>query len=148
LARPYSVWPGIVLPVIDAKKNAYFYALYCNGLRLTPDADAGILAIVSHIKEIQVRQNCNSRAGQILLTGPDAEKFYNELKKNGDPCQNLCYNIITGFRTGSAKDLLAIAKEKELINNGPEDFLMGPYYIRKSDAELNAERQRNEAGNG
>jgi tRNA threonylcarbamoyladenosine biosynthesis protein TsaB len=135
LARPYSVWPGIVLPVIDAKKNAYFYALYCKGIRLSPDADADLPAIVSQIKETLARQN--SRAGQILLTGPDAEKLYKNLKQNDEGSHELCYYsvIAPDFRRGSAKDLLAIAKEKDIINNDPG---IGPDYIRKSDAELNA----------
>jgi tRNA threonylcarbamoyladenosine biosynthesis protein TsaB len=143
LARPYSFWPGIVLPVIDAKKNAYFYALYCNGLRLGPDADADIPAILSQIKEARLkeaRQSCNS---QILLAGPDAEKFFSELKKNDEKSNIACFTA-PGFRTGSEKNILAIAKEKELIYNNSDDFFSGPDYIRKSDAELNAERKRYE----
>ncbi|MDR2134264.1 MAG: tRNA (adenosine(37)-N6)-threonylcarbamoyltransferase complex dimerization subunit type 1 TsaB, partial [Treponema sp.] len=40
MAHAFSGWPGLVVPVIDAKKRAFVYALYSGGRRLCPDADA------------------------------------------------------------------------------------------------------------
>ncbi|MDR2143049.1 MAG: tRNA (adenosine(37)-N6)-threonylcarbamoyltransferase complex dimerization subunit type 1 TsaB, partial [Treponema sp.] len=67
MACSYSFFPGLVIPLIDAKKNCYFTALYRGGKAIGPYLDAGPDEIASLVAE-------NRAPGEgVLLTGPDAE---------------------------------------------------------------------------
>jgi tRNA threonylcarbamoyladenosine biosynthesis protein TsaB len=127
IAYSYTFFPGIVVPLIDAKKNAYFSALYRGGKALCPCLDAGLESIASVIAE-----NLAPDEG-LFLTGADAESALPFLrgalsgKITVDPCAG----------RGRARELLNRAKTA-MLEGGP--FCSpdeGPLYIRKSDAELN-----------
>jgi len=125
----YSAWPGLVVPVFDARTNAFFCAQFYKGKRLCPDMDAAPAQIIEAIK------NEKSIADKILLAGPDAEKLYNSMVSN----ENL--TGLPGFelvpRRGFAISLIGIAKKMDLFNYDNTEWLYkGPEYIRKSDAEL------------
>jgi tRNA threonylcarbamoyladenosine biosynthesis protein TsaB len=123
MAYSYSFFPGIVVPLIDAKKNAYYTALYRGGKALCPYLDAGLDNIASIIAK-----NLAPDEG-VLLTGTDAESALPFLHLPGkiavDPF---------GDR-GRVRELLNCVKTGMLIGSRPGDE--GPLYIRKSDAELN-----------
>jgi tRNA threonylcarbamoyladenosine biosynthesis protein TsaB len=127
MASRFSQWPGIVLPVIDAKKNAFFSAIYSGEKRLCPDMDADAGTIARAIKD------AGSRDASVLLTGPDAEKLHSALKADAELAPSL--SLDTGCHSGYANELLAIAKNFEIGYNELIDFSLGPKYIRKSDAE-------------
>jgi len=125
----FSVCPdGLVLPVIEARKNSYFFSMYRSGIRLTNDTDATageIAALITEKKESDEK---------ITLIGPGAEVLYN--------------NLPEGFENGSifpicekhgyARELIYIAKNRKILHNDNRVFLYsGPEYIRKTDAELN-----------
>jgi tRNA threonylcarbamoyladenosine biosynthesis protein TsaB len=126
MAHSHSSFPGLVVPLIDAKKNSYFTALYRGGKALGPCLDAGLDTIASVIAENIKRDE------YVLLTGAeDALPFLSGAlpgKITADPC---------GER-GRARELLNRAKASILIGNqGFQSHDEGPLYIRKSDAELN-----------
>jgi tRNA threonylcarbamoyladenosine biosynthesis protein TsaB len=133
MAASLSVWPGIVLPAIDAKKNSFFAALYAGGLRLCPDmdAEAGLIA-----------RALNRAAGErppcpAILTGPDAGLLASRLEsrfREGGAEPELCVDPLC--RRGRAGELLKLAKDTFLLNNEVNDVFSGPEYIRPSDAEL------------
>jgi tRNA threonylcarbamoyladenosine biosynthesis protein TsaB len=130
MAYSHGIWPGAVLPVIDARKGRYFTALFQGAERISPymDTDAGKIGeLISRPPGI----------GPLLITGPDAYIVKDEVEKilpSGrhfpermavDPCYN----------SGKSKELLEIA-EKKFILEKENDVLRGPEYLRKSDAEL------------
>jgi len=119
IAWPFSTWPGTVVPAIDAKKGAFFCALYRGGIRLCPDMD-------SAPEEIAQTIAASPSPDKILLTGPGAALLGAKLKIH--PGKDL--------RWGNAQTLLQIAKETNCLVQGKSDFSQGPVYIRKSDAEL------------
>jgi tRNA threonylcarbamoyladenosine biosynthesis protein TsaB len=125
MASRSSNWPGIVLPVIDAKKNCFFSAIYSGGKRLCPDMDADADTIARAIKKADIHASA-------LLTGPDAQALYSLLKADAE----FALSLDMGCHSGYAKELLAIAKKMEIDYNDPIDFSLGPEYIRKSDAEM------------
>ena len=130
IAMPYSVWPGLVLPVIDARKNAFFCALFNGQTRLCPDIDADSGQIARIINEKNT-DNLN-----ILLTGHDAEKLYEMLLQESFPAGFL--QLAPQGRRGYAATLLDIAKKSKVFDENNHPWLFkGPEYIRKSDAELN-----------
>jgi len=117
---------GLTLAVIEARKNAYFYAFFKDGQRLTEDKDSAFLQIAN---EIEGYKADNSK---ITVTGYGAKILYESLPENLKNAVSLVFE-----NTGYAKELIAIAKEKELFNNDNTAHLYsGPEYISKTDAEL------------
>jgi tRNA threonylcarbamoyladenosine biosynthesis protein TsaB len=132
MAFSSSVWPGFVLPLIDAKQNNFFTALYRGGRRLSDVIDAG----ASHIADMAAKALSEAPSGEkrLLLTGPDAGMFYRGLDKSRLPEDSI--RIDPECRHGWARDLLEVVKNSDIFNNRVGDLFAGPEYIRKSDAEL------------
>ena len=126
MAYSYSFWPGIVIPVIDAKKNAYFCALYLQGKRICDYLDSSIEELISLIKDKNIRH-------PLLITGPAASLVFPAL--NGHFPGTV---VTTDNKRGYAAELL-ILSEKTCILTAEENC--GPMYLRKSDAELLNEHQ-------
>ncbi|MDR2102895.1 MAG: tRNA (adenosine(37)-N6)-threonylcarbamoyltransferase complex dimerization subunit type 1 TsaB [Treponema sp.] len=128
MAAPLSFWPGIVLPVIDAKKNAFFTALYRGEERISDFLDLDVSAIAEKIQEFHGKVQNDS----LLLTGPDADMLKKKL------CPYIPENHIfvdPGCRRGRGRELLEIAL-KHTILKMKDGVFSGPLYLRKSDAEL------------
>ena len=122
LSYPFSAWPGIVVPALDAKKDAFFCALYRGGKRLCPDMDAGPSEIARVIADTQETQ-------PILLTGPGAAMLHEKLTAHGDTAK---FDIKPGkgLRWGNAETLLTIARETRIIEQGTAGYSGGPEYRR------------------
>ena len=127
LAYPFSMWPGIVMPVIDAKKGCFFSAFYRNGKQITDYSDSSPKTLADMAVKVIDFPN-----EPILITGGGAELLYSKFISS---FQNGNIRIDPGYRRGSAKELLEMAKSA--IFNGQNDINIGPAYLRKSDAELN-----------
>jgi tRNA threonylcarbamoyladenosine biosynthesis protein TsaB len=126
MAHPHQFWQGYVLPVIDAKKQCFFTALYHQNEILHDYADIPIEEILSFLPNDK----------PVFVCGPAAELF---CKRVGELpiTQNVVQN--TQKVSGYAKSLLEKA-EKQYIMNGMkgDSAVSGPLYLRKSDAELEA----------
>jgi len=148
LAWPVSSWRGIAVPVLDAKKKAFFCALYREGRRLGPGMDATPDVIARVLAENISPPAPTAAREQVLLFGPGARMLYGEMQslKAGDPGVSgvtAALRLGEGVRWGNAETLLEIARELRVFAEGRADSLSenlfaGPEYIRKSDAELNA----------
>jgi len=118
---------GLVIPVIPARKNAWFFTIYHGNTRLMNDMDANadeIAAIICEKKEHDEK---------ITLTGSGAEILYNSLPDKF--VKSLIFPICE--KRGYARELIAIAKKRDIFDNDNSVFLYsGPEYIRKTDAEL------------
>ena len=124
MAHPFHALPGIIVPVIDAKKKAFFCALYCKGKKLCPDMDAQPAEIARALSAA-----LGEDPSQVILTGPGAQMLYAALPENS------AISPGTGLRWGNAETLIEIAVETQVLTH-PPDYTLGPEYIRKSDAEL------------
>jgi len=126
MAYPLSIWPGIVLPAIDAKKSSFFAALYRGGERLSDFLDAQAETLAG-----EFAKNRLSPEEKVVLTGPGANLLYPRLLSY-IPKEQIALD--PQFRKGRARELLEIAK------SGIFDYTVennsGPVYLRKSDAEL------------
>jgi tRNA threonylcarbamoyladenosine biosynthesis protein TsaB len=125
LAYALSIWPGIVVPAIDAKKGCFFSSFYRGGIRLTDYIDASPEIIAK--KAAGLRLNPGE---PLVLTGSGAEILLPQLRNYLS--ENCCIDLKS--RSGRAMELLSIVK-CNIINTGDE-LGSGPMYIRKSDAEL------------
>jgi tRNA threonylcarbamoyladenosine biosynthesis protein TsaB len=126
MAYPLSIWPGLVLPAIDAKKASFFAAFYRHGRRLTDYMDVSPENLAARLANLLLFPD-----EQILLGGPGAELLFERLGSFLPPKQ---VKIDPDFRKGRARELLEMAKGG--IVDTLDGLDSGPLYIRKSDAEL------------
>jgi tRNA threonylcarbamoyladenosine biosynthesis protein TsaB len=118
---------SLSLPVIQARKDAFFFALFNDGRRITEDCDGSKDQIAGLIRK-------NTRENERLnITGPAAADIYNTLPEELRPlCLCSCNSI------GYAAELIKVATNKNLFYNDNTAYLLsGPEYIRKTDAEIN-----------
>jgi tRNA threonylcarbamoyladenosine biosynthesis protein TsaB len=143
MALPFSRWPGLVLPLLDAKKSRYFTALYRGGRRLSEYMDAEIRRIGEEILTALAAVPAGER--RVLLTGPEADLGKGELDKISvsgagfsPPLQGDLFCLDPEFRRGWARCLVEVAKNDGIPNNrnGNVEIFSGPEYFRQSDAEL------------
>jgi len=122
LANPYKVWPGAVVPCIDAKKHRFYTAVYRNGVECTSPCDI-------ECKEIVTFLDCEEK---VLCTGPDAKLLLEEIKsiKPDYDC-----SIIDVHSSNTALSLLDMAFEMHSRGEKPLEEYEGPVYIRPSEAE-------------
>ena len=127
MAYHLSVWPGLVIPAIDAKKGCFFTAIYRGENCLSGYMDSPPEQISIEIVKIQAGFDPRE---PIIITGPGAELLNERL---GDQVKNL--HIDPDSNRGRAMELIRIAKKGTI--NDYNELDSGPLYIRKSDAELN-----------
>ncbi len=117
-ALPYYHLPCTIMPVIDAKKQHYYTALYRNGERISEYCDTGTGTIRSMIQNEK----------QVFITGPDAFKL-KDIQSDKRVILDPLPERGTGFQ------LLYLGKKK-YSEFGSDGKTTGPFYIRMSDAEL------------
>jgi len=116
---------GLLVPLIEARKNAYFWTVFRGGQRLVPDADAPTGEIADAVNKYLQNE-------KVILAGPGAQGLFDALTE--DVKQNV---VLDEKKFGYADELIAIAKTKNIFHNDNTAFLYsGPEYIRKTDAEL------------
>jgi tRNA threonylcarbamoyladenosine biosynthesis protein TsaB len=130
MAYPWSFFPALVLPLLDAKKNRFFTALYAGERRVSEEMDAGLPAIVKLL----------AGGGPVLLTGPGAPLFLSRLKGEGAPGEGLLDRLRPDplCRRGRGLELAALAKKRITMNNKENDVLSAPEYLRESDAGISS----------
>lgn len=122
IAYPFLQWKGAVVPVIDAKKNRFYAAVYRNGEQNSPDEDAALESIASKLDKEE----------DILAVGPDAEYFAE--------CLTAAYpefkvTTLKSFYIDAGQQLLELANKLFLEKAPPMQDYDGPVYIRPSEAE-------------
>ncbi|MGD1819212.1 MAG: tRNA (adenosine(37)-N6)-threonylcarbamoyltransferase complex dimerization subunit type 1 TsaB [Pleomorphochaeta sp.] len=135
LASTVSYFNGTIMSAIDARKKRFYISLFKNTDRLTKDLDIDENETIELIKDEK----------NILITGPDSQKFYDKLIKAGliEKLPNLEVSV-----DNSKYDLgyhLAVLGKEEFEKNGAAPFGFGPSYIRKSDAEIALDKKIAEA---
>lgn len=128
-ADPYCDFDGVVVSVLDAKKDQFFAAVYKNGNKIRADEDTTPQIIAEFLK--------NEKS--ILICGPDALIFKDELLKI-DSNLNLIAFKEQALSTGS---LFSMAELKMQKNEPPMNDYDGPEYLRKSEAEIVLESKQN-----
>ena len=127
MAYAFSAWPGIILPVIDAKKGCFFSAFYRGYSRLSEYSDLPPDLIVDMIDKIRLSEN-----EPLVLTGPGAALFLSRLPSDHVLKKTL---LTPNNNRGRAWELLELSKSVNIKERLETEA--GPVYLRKSDAELN-----------
>jgi tRNA threonylcarbamoyladenosine biosynthesis protein TsaB len=121
-AWTHKYYNGTVIPVINAKKNRLYSALYQNGKRISEYLDISGKELLKKTKNL----------GNVLLTGPYAGDLYKEVQ---NPENNPNIYIDPDFSLINSYSLLQ--KGIILYNNNDLSEEVMPLYLRKSEAELN-----------
>lgn len=133
MAYNLSVWPGMALAAMDAKKGCFFAAFYRQGKLISDYLDAPPAVILEEWRALRL-----SPGEPLILTGPGTplllEKLENLEEFNKNRLSSLFFRD-PAFRRGKALELLEIIRQYGIIKS--EDAYSGPLYLRKSDAELN-----------
>ena len=139
IASPAGVWPGLVIPAIDAKQKRFFTAVYRQNERLTDymDADAGEIAraVLACAAQPHTAGETPPPAPPVLVTGPDSAllvpllaEFLGKSRIVLDPAS----------RKGKAREVLEFSQRIYIMKKkGCVSFEEpAPVYLRKSDAEV------------
>lgn len=121
-AHPFENWNGLVISVLDAKKNRFYAQIFKKGKKITDALDISETEILSYI----------GKQEKILVTGPDA-KFFSERLFHHFP--DLDITIFPFGKYGISDIVTAIAENRFSGYTENKDDYAGPLYVRKSDAE-------------
>ena len=124
-AFPFSSFDGLVVSVIDAKKDQFFAAIYENGREISAAEDTSVEKVAAKL----------DKSKKILLTGPDAAVFAEELKK----CDASLDITVYSSQPLPAESLFSIAEKMLEEKKSPLQDYDGPVYLRKSEAEIKLE---------
>lgn len=126
-AYPFLDFDGQIVPVIDAKKDQFFAAIYGNGKILMEAEDTTAEKVLSNLDK-------NER---IILAGPDAKIFGEQIKLLDS---NLKITF-TKSQPPATNALFEIAEKMIERKIPPLADYDGPIYLRKSEAELSLEKR-------
>ena len=134
LAHCVSYFGGVIVTVIDAKKQRWYLAAFDGKTkeRIMPDTDGTEADLLSVIKPF----------GNVLVTGPDAEAFMPKLTALFAD-KMIMADTISSKAVSSALINLALERYER---DGADDIGQGPVYLRKSDAEIALEERQKKNG--
>ena len=113
-----------VLCCIDANKDRFYACLYDeNGNEILPDGDYETSELIDKID-----------FDKLLITGPDAKKFY-DILSNSNVHTHLKPYLLKNYDNYAAC-LIEIAEKMYKNNESPLQDYDGPVYLRASEAEL------------
>ena len=122
-------YQGVVVPVIDARKNRFYSAFYKDGRRITGYFDITKEALLN---------NCRTY-NRVLLTGPGANIIFHSISI---PNKNRIIKLDPGCALLHPFFLLKAGREKYVLNKQGDPDSIGPLYVRKSEAEIQQEKKK------
>lgn len=108
----------VVVPLIDAKRGHFYFAIYKQGHKVKGPFDAPLSRVFEEVMG----------ESQVLFTGPDADLIENAVLDFPG------YGIYPNQHTSAVHSTLLLA-EKLYHEQGPAGEQAGPDYLRLSDAE-------------
>ncbi|MCA1755542.1 MAG: tRNA (adenosine(37)-N6)-threonylcarbamoyltransferase complex dimerization subunit type 1 TsaB [Spirochaeta sp.] len=121
-------YPGLVIPVLDARKRRWYGALYHRAKRLSSYLDLtteDLLALIAGYHE---------SAAPPLITGPDANLFCEQASAQASDIAH-SYRLDSRHLEGIAPTLATVGRQRHMAGDRtPEDA--GPDYLRMSEAEI------------
>ncbi|MCL2410385.1 MAG: tRNA (adenosine(37)-N6)-threonylcarbamoyltransferase complex dimerization subunit type 1 TsaB [Treponema sp.] len=119
--------PKLVLAVIEARKNAYFYAFYNFP---APDLPQRLTAIADGCPQ-QINEAVNQYSENLVLTGPGCDLLYESL-----PPETREKIVLQYEKKGYSNEIIRLAQITSILDNDNMGCLYsGPEYYRESDAQ-------------
>jgi len=98
---------GLVLSVIEARKNSWFFSVYHGEKKIKPAIEAAASQISDEIIKTAETEN-----EKMILTGSGSVSLFSSLSQ--EAVKHLIYN---NESRGYAKELIAVVKKQNLLNN-------------------------------
>lgn len=139
-----SAYPGLVVPVLDARKSRWYGALYHSATRLSGYLD---LSTEDFAQRIETHHRPTTRLpdedhAPPLITGPDAALFLDTIESS-ECMLGQEYRLDPRHHEGIAPILAREGRRRYLAGDRtPEDA--GPDYLRMSEAEIGIRRRGQE----
>ncbi len=124
-ALPYAALDADVYPVIDARKGNYYTALFRKGKRVGDYRDDPPEVLLQRLRE----------SGHAVLAGPDALSILDRVTAGSTEEKG-----IDAAPYFDPRALLQIG-EKRFAEEGADEASLVPLYLRKSEAEIAADRE-------
>jgi len=131
LARPFVLFDGIIVPVIDARKQRVFSALYRRGKRLAEYADLTPEELLTSLDGVL------NKGEPVIFTGPDNPLLASFTQERVDR-ERFRFDGETGRSGGLDLLTLGLTLFRE---RGADSMDTGPLYLRKSEAEISLEER-------
>jgi tRNA threonylcarbamoyladenosine biosynthesis protein TsaB len=128
MAYPFACFPGLCVPVLDARQRRFFSAIYRAGQRLTGYFDCTAGELAGHIAAKQGEAASPSAPRTAMLTGNGAALVHETL--SGLLPDTLV--LTDGLRSGMASVLLQYIKGSTILDCREDTRVSAPFYIRKS----------------
>jgi len=128
-ARAFSEWPGVVLSVLDAKKNRFYVQIFRRGEPVTEALDIDERGVLAWIDSEE----------RVLVTGPDALLFSAALERTAP---TLDITALPSGIAGISAEMLAFAQNSDANYTSDIADHDGPLYVRQSDAETSTTEKR------
>lgn len=127
-AYSFSVYPGLVVPVLDARKKRVYAALFADGEQLSEDLDATPQELIERIRKA-ITTNAAFEEHPPLIMGTGSPQLERVLADS-----SLRYKSVSAplSRAAALLDLGTARYERGEIATDAA----GPSYVRLSDAEL------------
>ena len=129
-AWSYLDFDGIILPVIDARKDKFYAKAFLDKKEILNCDDWDL-----RVLEEKLLQDQKTAAGKILVCGPEAKTFIDACKENDLFNKNDL--LAARGRSINLESLFALAQEKISSGQPPLADYDGPQYFRASEAEQN-----------
>lgn len=131
-AAHLSASDALLLPVIDARKDRFYTALYRSGQRISDYLDAGLKEILGHIDAGGKSLRSHHHRQLVIVCGPHASVFSAGLNELRDSRMEESFAFAADPASRNALgEMLLISAEKKYSEGcfcGDED---GPIYIRQ-----------------
>jgi len=123
IAAGFTHYRGIIVPVIDARKNRFYSAIYEGSERITEYLDISQQDLINRCLDFE----------SVHLTGPAANIIAEAMEK-----QSLkdAFALDPGYAMINPYFLLKAGIKKYFLDKKGNPDSMGPFYIRKSEAEI------------
>lgn len=121
LAYGLDFFKGTVVPILDARKQRFYTALYTEGERISEYLDISPEALINILNDHT----------NVILTGADAHVFHEISMRK--------YILNQDYNRGYARNLIPLG-EILFEKNGAASEMLGPLYLRKSEAEIGITR--------
>ncbi|MBN2439910.1 MAG: tRNA (adenosine(37)-N6)-threonylcarbamoyltransferase complex dimerization subunit type 1 TsaB [Spirochaetales bacterium] len=123
----HRYYPGVIVPVIDARKNRFYSGIYQEGKRISEYFDISLDDLLEKCMEYK----------KVLVAGPGAKILMDSVKNDQ---KKTIFDLDPGYTVTNPFFLLKAGSDVYALNKKGDPDTAGPLYLRKSEAEIHLKK--------